>query len=369
MIIPASTLTPTPGVTTTDPEIARQLELREAWRDAIDANRDRWDRPLIMLPDDSRETGYRRASSYGSPLEDKTALTDWKMRQVARGISRRRALALAVTRAETGLDGPYSVAKKAKTELNEICKKAMDVVESGDKALIGTSLHHICELIDFGQDPGHIPQEWRPDINAYLDLTRGFRMRSIELFIVQDDHQSAGTLDRAVEVIWPLVAPDGTIIPPGSIIIGDVKTAQDMSFAGGKFGVQCFIYATGIPYDPINKKRYDWGHEPPRTDWAVIFHVPSGQGTAKLYWVNLAEAEEAAEDVRRVYEWRNRRGKLMICQGRPGEDFTESAAAAKTVDELTVIYRRAVAVEAWTDELRLLFAARRVEIETLAVAG
>jgi len=369
MITPASTLTPAAAAIATDPEIARQLELREAWRAAIDNNRDRWGRPMVMLPDGSCEIGYRRASSYGSPLEDSTALTDWKMRQVARGISRRPALVLATTRAEVGLDGPLSVAKKAKTELNGICKQAMDVVESGDKASIGTSLHHVCELIDFGQDPGHIPQEWRPDIYAYLDLTRGFRMRSIELFIVQDDHQSAGTLDRAVEVIWPLIAPDGTIIPPGDILIGDLKTAQDMAFAGGKFGVQCFIYATGVPYDPINKTRYDWGHQPPRTDWAVIFHVPSGQGKAELYWVNLTEAAIAAQDVRRVYEWRNRRGKLMICQGRPGEDFPESCAAAQTVDELMAIYQRAVAVGAWCEELRVLFAARRAEIETLAVAG
>lgn len=355
MITSVSQLRPTTG----DPDI----DQRFAFREAIDANRDQWGRPKIMLPDGSREVGYRRASSYGAPLEDSTQLEKWKLRQVARGLARRPDMILAVTRAEVGLDGPWDVAKKSKTELNNIAEAAMDVVESGAKASIGTSLHDVCELIDLGRDPGHIPEPWRPDIDAYRELSRGFRMLSIERFVVQDEHQVAGTTDRVVEAVWPLLAPDGTVIEPGSVMIGDLKTAQDMTFAGCKFAVQCWVYATGEPYNPIEKVRIPWGHEPPRTDWAVILHVPSGQGTAELHWVNLTEAAEAAEDARRVYAWRNRRGKALITRGVPGEDFTVTCSAATTLDQLLSAHRRAVAVGAWNDVLKQRFSKRRREIE------
>jgi hypothetical protein len=356
MITPASTLTP--AAQSIDPEQAQRFTFREA----IEANRDHWGRPKIMLPDGSRETGYRRASSYGAPLEDESQLIKWKMRQVARGVARRRALSLAITRAEVGLSGTPEATKKAKSELNELCEQAMDVVESGDKASIGTSLHHVCEMLDLGQDPGHIPEEWRPDINAYVELIRGFRMLSIERFVVQDDHEVAGTTDRVVEVVWPLIAPDGTVVERGSVMIGDQKTAQDMQFAGCKFGVQCWTYATGVPYDPIKKERVSWGHPPPRTDWAVILHVPSGQGIARLHWVNLIEAAEAAEEVRRVYTWRNRRGKRLITEGAPGEDFTVTCSRAVSYDELKAAYQRAVAVGAWTDVMKARFSRRKREL-------
>jgi hypothetical protein len=342
---------------------------RLAFRQAIDDNRDQWGRPRVLLPDGSREVGYRRASSYGAPLEDATQLIKWQLRQAIRGTARRSDLLLAVTRAEKGLDGPPDAAKKAKQELNELAEKAMEVVESGAKASIGTSLHDVCEWIDRGQDPGHVPEQWRPDIDAYRELSAGFQMLSIERFVVQDAHQVGGTTDRVVEVVWPLVAPDGSVIEPGSILIGDLKTAQDMTFAGCKFAVQCWAYGTGVPYDPIAKVRVPWGHAPPRTDWAVIFHVPSGQGRAALYWVDLTKAALAAEHVRLVYAWRNRQGKALISQGVPGEDFTVTCARAQSYADLKAAYGRAVAVGAWNDVIKQRFTRRRMELEKAVASG
>ncbi|HEX4391621.1 MAG TPA: hypothetical protein VH084_08760, partial [Mycobacterium sp.] len=53
--------------------------LRFEFSQAIEGNRDQWGRPKIMLPDGSKEVGYRRASSYGAPLEDTSALDKWKL--------------------------------------------------------------------------------------------------------------------------------------------------------------------------------------------------------------------------------------------------------------------------------------------------
>lgn len=347
-----------------DPEARRRFE----WQQAIDSNRDQWGRPKIMLPDGSKEVGYRRASSYGSPLESSAALEKWKLRQVARGIARRSSLRLAVTRAETGLDGDWDEAKAAKKELDDLCEQAMDVVGSGDKASIGTSLHHVFELVDLGRDPGHVPEEWRGDLAAYRSLTDGvFRTLSVERFVVQDDHRVAGTLDRAVEVLVPTPVHDrdGNVVAnldPGSVVIGDVKTSGSMDFAGCKFGVQCWCYATGKPYDPVEKVRVPWGHDTPRTDWAVIFHVASGSGIAALYWVNLTEAAEAADHVRGDYSWRNWRGKKLITKGRKVEDFHAICAQCSSVDELMGVYQRAVAAGAWDEVLKARFSRRKREL-------
>src|SRR5690606_1726585 len=90
------------GARAPHPDEIRKFEMSQAW----EANRDQWGRPKVMLPDGSREVGYRRASSYGAPLENDKMLVDWKLRQVARGVARRKPLQLAITRAEVGLDVP-----------------------------------------------------------------------------------------------------------------------------------------------------------------------------------------------------------------------------------------------------------------------
>lgn len=350
------------GPATTDPEAARKF----AWRQAIDSNRDQWGRPKVMLPDGSKETGYRRASSYGAPLEDGTLLEKWGKRQVARGIARRGDLGLAVTRAEVGLSGDTEQVKEAKRELNDLCEQAMEAVESSAKATIGTGLHDVFELVDLGRDPGHVPELYQRDLAAYRKLTATvFRVLSSELFVVQDDHQVAGTLDRAVELLVPVVAPDGTVLEPGSVVIGDVKTSGSMDFAGCKFAVQCWAYATGHPYDPITKLRVPWAHLPPRTDWAVIFHVASGSGQARLHWVDLTEAAEAAEDARRAHEWRNRRGKQLITVGSVIEDFVLTCEYATSTFDLMTAYERAKAAGEWNDLMRQRFTRRRVELESV----
>lgn len=342
-----------------DPEEAR----RQLWREAIDSNRDQWGRPKIMLPDESKEVGYKRASSYGSPLEDDTNLVKWKMRQVARGVARRQAIGLAVTRAEVGLEEDDKAAvTAARRELNDLCEQAMEAVGSGEAASIGTSLHAVFELIDLKRDAGHVQEQWRPDVAAYRALMAGFDVLDVERFVVQDEFRVAGTLDRAVRTRYAMRAPDDTVIPAGSVLIGDVKTSQSMDFAGCKFAVQCWMYATGHPYDPVAKQRVAWGHEPPRTDWAVIFHVPSGKGTAAMFWVDLTTAGFAASDCREVYLWRNKNGKALISKGAPGEDFRVTADEAETVEELTAAYRRAILVDAWDEEMRQHFSRRRTEL-------
>lgn len=329
--------------------------------------RDQWGRPLINPPGGGRKLGYRRASSFGAPLESDWNLQLWGKRQVARGIARREDYALAVTRAEVGLDSddPGEV-KAAKSELDRLAEAAMEEVQSSAKASIGTSAHNIYELMDLGRDPGHIPTMLRDDVVAYRELTEPrFRMVSIERFVVHDELKVAGTLDRAAELLVEMVTPDGTVLEVGTVLIGDVKTSQDMTWAGCKFGVQCLIYAEGEPYDTATGVRESWGHAAPRTDWALIIHVPSTQGTAGLYWVNLDEARIAAHDSMTVHTWRGKRGKSLITRVETvdvPEDFHLTAKTATSLDDLTAAYKRAAQAGAWNDVLKAAFSRRKAQL-------
>ena len=206
---------------------------REHPEDAL--TRDRWGRPLINPPGGGRKVGYRRASGFGSPLESDYALEKWGKRQVARGIARTEKLAIMVTRAEARLvaaerDRDWAAAKAAKTELDDLCESAMQAVGSDAAAEIGTALHDICERIDLGEDPGHIPAVLDADVRAYCELVKPrFRMVSVERFVVQDELQVGGTLDRAAELLVPMTPTDdkgnpiGEELPAGTVLIDDIK--------------------------------------------------------------------------------------------------------------------------------------------------
>ena len=51
--------------------------------------RDRWGRPMIVPADGGKPVAYTRVSTLAKVLDDKTALTRWKQRQTAIGMSMR----------------------------------------------------------------------------------------------------------------------------------------------------------------------------------------------------------------------------------------------------------------------------------------
>lgn len=366
-----------PKPDTDDPVALYAWEMERAW----ESDRDQWGRPKVQYPDSTRSGGYKRASNFGAPLESDFLLVAWKLRQVLRGAARSKALQLEVTRAEHRLSDPNpEIVGAAKKELNDLVQKAMEIVGSSDAAAIGTALHDILEHEDLGRDPGHVPEEFQPDVAAYKIASECFRTVSSERIVVEDKYKIGGKYDRCLEVLRPLETYTGFVIEPGEIIMGDVKTAQSMDFAGCKFGEQCWAYANGIPYDPITRERYGWGpypaelharygpgHAPPRTDWAVILHVPSGQGRARLYWVDLEHYGKAVAQTHRVYEWRNKLGKRGIRPVQSFEDYALTARYATSVDQLDAAYARAVDAEAWTPELRAIFSARKAQLQPPAI--
>lgn len=314
-----------------------------------EVKRDRWGRPLINPAGGGKPTGYTRASSLGSALEDNYGLTLWKQRMTAIGVASRRDLVLAA-----------NADRDDKDKLNKVVQQAMEAAASSARASIGSSMHTYAEMVDRGQDPGYIPDEFAADLAAYRALTEPlFEHLAIEQFCVCDELRVAGTPDRVSRLRHPMTAPDGTELPTGSVIITDEKTSGSMNFGGIKFAVQLAVYAHGDAYDPATGDRTPWPG-PPRTDWGVIVHCPAGEGTASLYWVNLTAGWHLAQMSVEVRKQRTR--KDLVVQADtvtassgttfdPTPDYLELAHNATSVPALEQVWFAAVAAHADNDNL------------------
>lgn len=266
--------------------------------------RDRWGRPLIVPASGGRAVPYTRASTLGGTLEDQYGLGQWRMRQVAFGISRRKDLHLAA-QALRSCDGADD-----KRELGKIADAALEAAESSAAATIGTAIHALSEHVDRGEDIGHVTGEARDALDAYVSLTDGFDKLAIETFIVCDEHRVAGTFDRLLAPRGPMLAPDGSRIEAGTPLIGDLKTSGTSDYFGIKFAVQLAEYAHGVPYR--DGARVGWPSVAPHAKWGLIVHVPTGNPAGSgLHWVDLESGRELSELAIAVRAQRSRRDLVV----------------------------------------------------------
>jgi len=231
----------------------------------IDVPRDRWGRPLIEPVDGGKPIPYTRVSTLAKALDDKTALTKWKQRQVAIGLGARPDL-VAVAAAVKGDD----------RKLDEIVDAAMTAAESERAANIGTALHALTEQVDAGVEPATMPEQFRGDLHAYRSAMDGLQIVAAEMFVVTDEVQAAGTFDRLVR------------LPDGRVLIADIKTGRHEPKYPHGATQQMAIYSRGHLYDPAKGRV---GHLPSLgvdQQHGLLIHMPAGTGTCDLYLLDLA---------------------------------------------------------------------------------
>lgn len=271
--------------------------------------RDQWDRPRIVPPgsdptEEPPKHGYTRASTLGGVLEDQFGLNEWRARLVGRGVALRPDLVMAFKSLRT-LDRGED--KKAASAL---VRRALEVAEADAKATIGTALHALTDRYDSGE---HVPHadEFEPTMEAYRQAISDFTVHGIEMFVVCDPVETAGTFDRLVSPKGRMIAPDGTAYGPRDRLIWDLKTSQTPDYFGIKYCVQLTVYAHGVRYIP-GRGRQPWPDGiAPDLRWALILHCPSGGNTAQLYWVNLTLGLRLVELSTEVKKWRAFNGLIM----------------------------------------------------------
>jgi hypothetical protein len=252
-----------------------------------EAPKDRWGRYKISDPATGKERGYTRVTTIAKVLDDSSSLADWKTRMAITGIVQRADL---LAQASTALDD--------RSKLNKIANDAIDAAGAYSRANLGTALHSITQQLDLGMKP-QILQGLQADIETYVASIAawdfGMRKEWIEVLLINDEYEYAGTADRIVTT------------RDGKICIFDLKTGTDLSYSFGSIAVQLAMYAHA---DWI----YDWktGERtalPEGLDMkeGIICHLPAGEATCKFYTVDLEAGWEAAKMSFATRDWRKRK--------------------------------------------------------------
>lgn len=278
----------------------------------------------IFVPKGHLLRAYTRTTTYIDVLEDKSNLAAWDMRMVLVGIAREPKLLNDVIGFHDGFlladkQGNLEQAKANKDELNrkaQIAKKKAGAEEKADK---GTALHGLSELLDLGEElPRGISYEDFADLDAYRDITAGFKHVHMEKLVVHDNLRVAGTPDRVstLDREWLLAnrehvdvdasgrvyikAPDGTHITDEDLLITDLKTGT-VEYGALKMCMQLALYSRAKMYDHETGKRTSLGRV--NQSWGLIWNVPAGSGEGQAYWANLNlgwKAVELASEVRTI---------------------------------------------------------------------
>jgi len=307
--------------------------------------RDRFGRPMVMLPDSDKRQAYRRTTTFVGVLEDTYNLMAWKQRQTALGLAVRDDLMLGVKAAKPD----------DKKTLNGLCEQAVEAAKSGAKATIGTALHSFTEQLDMGEDVSHVPAPYQGDLEAYKKATERLEVVAIEQFRVFDSWRVAGTADRIVNF-------------NGKSYIADVKTG-DIEWGALKIAMQLAMYSKSVPYIG-DERRAD--KEPVSVDKGIVIHLPAGTGTCTLHWVDLKRGWQACQTAFKVWEARAWKNELIQPVGEepdqpvvlPSEEKWRHLVDGITdVDGLREVWQNAGREGALTPELSEAILARKAQLE------
>lgn len=246
--------------------------------------RDHWGRYKLPHPDDpAKEVAWTRATTFADSVEDTYGLTKWKQRGTAVGIGQRPDL-LALAQS---LD-----MENDKKSLDDVCEQALMVAKANERSNLGTALHRMTERLDRGErfTP---PPAYRADMAAYFAVKEQYGMEThpsyIERITVVPEFTVAGTMDRIVRMA-------------GQVYIADVKTG-DLKYGWGKIAIQLALYAHGKGLWNPQTATYD-NMPPVNQDKGIVIQIPVGQGTCKLWWVDIAAGWQAAQVCKWVRDWR-----------------------------------------------------------------
>jgi len=253
----------------------------------IEIPRDRYGRPLVVPSGGKKTVAYTRATTIANSLDDPQALTAWKMRMAALGLTARPDLLLAI-----------SAAQDDKLAINTYIEQAMEVAGANAKANIGTAIHAFTEKLDLGQDLGVVPENWLADVRAYESATSVLEKLHIEQFCVLDKYKIAGTPDRLVRY-------------NGELFIADIKTGRIDH--PNNIAIQLAIYAHGLPYDIATATRGTWGDV--NQEKAIIIHLPAGTGVCKLHFIDIEEGWKGLQFAMKVRKWRDKKGLTTPVEG------------------------------------------------------
>lgn len=253
----------------------------------VEPPRDRYGRYLIPDPETGKPVPYTRATTFAKAVSDTFGLHKWMLRMGGIGLAQRQDLLLGVAAADP---------TDSKT-LDRLMAEAKDHAGAASGANIGTALHSFTEAVDRGQTPD-IPPPWDADVAAYVaavaDAGLTIVPELIEQVCVVPDLQVAGTFDRIVRT------------SDGRLVIADLKTGKDVSYAMGEISVQLALYAAATHIFHPDTGELEAMPDVDQAE-ALVFWAPAGQGRCEVLSVDIAAGRDMFKTITTVRDWRKRR--------------------------------------------------------------
>lgn len=313
--------------------------------------------PYVLDPFGKR-VRYSRSSNGGKILDDESNLTDWKLRTVVSGAAQRPELMAAASVLDPDLN---------KKQLRDIAEQCLVAGKGERRSVIGTAIHAMFDHID-RQDEWLAPPNYLELCMNYIEFKAnwGLVVEDIEIHCINDRFRLAGTLDRRFRTTKTLVAPDGTIIPIGTILVADLKTGKELEYAAGSYCTQLAAYVDSQRYDVVNDSRSEFIPQSLQ-DWALIIHADSAGTRIDGYWVDIEAGRKGLALASEVKEWRRRSDLLSAARlpatgsptasaptippepERPAERHLEASTEARTAARADHLRNRVKAIIAHSE--------------------
>lgn len=269
----------------------------------LDFNRDHHGRPLITVPGGTRPVPYARPSTVAGLATNQYALSDYRVAQVAIGLSRSPDIAAILSTMEHTPD--------TRRRLVELATEAADRHGGTVAANWGTAIHAATEL---GAVREWLPDRVRADALAYdAEIERtGLVPIESEVHVVNDDLQVAGTLDtlyRVPDGTAPVSLADGTRVEvAGRVVVGDSKSSA-RGLRKVSTAAQVGVYSHSWRYDVGTGVRSVL-HPDIEPRVGIAMWIPTGQGRCEASWLDLSVGYRMFAAAR--YLHRNASGRGLV---------------------------------------------------------
>ncbi len=251
--------------------------------------------------------------------EDKKDLINWSIGVAGRQVAADAELANQFRRT------------KDKKLLKALSDKAFEEGGGNASSRAGTFLHTLTEKVDRGDlRLTDVPAAQEADVRAYVYALGDAGVTILPDFIERTvlnqklAMEVAGTLDRIVRM------------PDGRILVGDLKSGQNLYFSQLKIAAQIAVYANAdFLFDPDSETYSPMPEELDRTTGLVI-HLPAGRGACALYEIDLVTGWRAAQMAAELKSLQVRRNLMWPHRPIPLKLLIERAT---TPDELEQLWR------------------------------